>query len=93
MGPPSQYAARFRRVSAEFAARARPYQDDAGMQRDLGLVQLLAGEVDLGAEALQISVGLEPGRPSSRFLLAMARGTVGRGPTQRRGAVRGGDRR
>jgi Tfp pilus assembly protein PilF len=60
-------------VSAELAARARPYQDDARIQRDLGLVQLLAGEVDRGADALQISVGLEPDRPTSRFLLAMAR--------------------
>jgi predicted CXXCH cytochrome family protein len=64
---------RFKRVSAEFAARAQPYQDDARIQRDLGLVQLLAGDVDRGAEALQISVGLEPERPTSRFLLAMAR--------------------
>jgi predicted CXXCH cytochrome family protein len=64
---------RFRSVAREFAARARPYEDDARIQRDLGLVQLLAGEVDRGADALQISVGLEPDRPTSRFLLAMAR--------------------
>lgn len=70
--PPSDLP-QFRRVAAEFAARARPYQDDARIQRDLGLIQLLAGEVDAGADALQISVGLESDRPSSRFLLAMAR--------------------
>jgi Flp pilus assembly protein TadD len=65
--------------SRGFAAPTRPHQDDARIQRDLGLVHLLASEVDLAAEALQISVGLEPDRPSSRFLLAMAR--VGQGRT------------
>jgi predicted CXXCH cytochrome family protein len=70
---------RFQAASREFVARARPHQDDARIQRDLGLVHLLASEVDLAAEALQISVGLEPDRPSSRFLLAMAR--VGQGRT------------
>jgi predicted CXXCH cytochrome family protein len=69
--------ARFQRASREFAAGARPYQDDAKIQRDLGLVHLLASEVDLAAGALEISVGLEPERPSSKFLLAMAR--VGQG--------------
>jgi predicted CXXCH cytochrome family protein len=64
---------RFQRASREFAARARPYQDDARIQRDLGLVHLLASDVDLAADALQISVGLEPERASSKFLLAMAR--------------------
>jgi predicted CXXCH cytochrome family protein len=71
---------RFQAASREFAARARPHQDDARIQRDLGLVHLLASDVDLAAEALQISVGLEPDRPSSRFLLAMAR--VGQGRTE-----------
>ena len=70
---------RFQAASREFAARARPHQDDARIQRDLGLVHLLASDVDRAAEALQISVGLEPDRPSSRFLLAMAR--VGQGRT------------
>ena len=42
-------------------------------------MHLLASDVDRAAEALQISVGLEPDRPSSRFLLAMAR--VGQGRT------------
>ena len=71
--------ARFQRASREFAAGAQPYRDDAKIQRDLGLVQLLASDVDAAAEALQISVGLEPERPSSKFLLAMAR--VGQGRT------------
>jgi predicted CXXCH cytochrome family protein len=70
---------RFQRASREFAAGARPYQDDAKIQRDLGLVHLLASDVEGAAEALQISVGLEPDRPSTRFLLAMAR--VGQGRT------------
>jgi len=71
--------ARFQRASREFAAGAQPYRDDAKIQRDLGLVHLLASDVDAAAEALQISVGLEPERPSSKFLLAMAR--VGQGRT------------
>jgi len=62
-----------RRVSAEFAARARLDQDDADTQGDLGLAKLLLGEFDLAAEALQISIGLKPDRPSSKFLLALAR--------------------
>jgi predicted CXXCH cytochrome family protein len=65
--------ARFRRVGAEFAARARLHEDDAGTQRDLGVIRLLTGEFDLAAEALQISVGLEPDRASAKFFLAMSR--------------------
>jgi predicted CXXCH cytochrome family protein len=65
--------ARFRRVGAEFAARASLHQDDAGIQRDLGLTRLLTGDLDLAADALQISVGLDPDRASARFFLAMAR--------------------
>jgi len=75
LGPPD--LPRFQAATREFAARAQPHQDDARIQRDLGLVHLLASDVDRAAEALQISVGLEPNRPSSRFLLAMAR--VGQG--------------
>jgi predicted CXXCH cytochrome family protein len=66
-------AARFRFVGAEFAARARLYEDDAIIQRDLGLVQLLSDRFDLAADALQISMGLGPDQPSVRFLLALAR--------------------
>jgi predicted CXXCH cytochrome family protein len=65
--------ARFRRVSGEFATRARLHQDDASAQRDLGLVRLLTGDFDLAADALQISVALEPDGPSARFFLAIAR--------------------
>jgi predicted CXXCH cytochrome family protein len=64
---------RFQRVGREFAARARLYQDDARIQRDLGLIQLLTGSFDLAADALQISLGLEPDLPSGKFLLALAR--------------------
>jgi len=64
---------RFRRVSREFAAKARLYEDNARIQGDLGVVHLLAGEPDLAAAALLNSLGLEPDRPSTRFLLALAR--------------------
>jgi predicted CXXCH cytochrome family protein len=64
---------RFRRVSHEFAAKARLYQDDATVQGDLGVVYLLAGEFDLAANALVNSRWLEPDRPSTTFLLALAR--------------------
>ncbi len=43
------------------------------MQRDLGLIRMLAGDLDPAAEALQIALGLEPDRPSVRFLLGMVR--------------------
>lgn len=66
-------AARFRWVTNEFAARAGILQDDAGVQHDLGLARLLAGDFEAAAAALQISVDLEPNAPSSRFFLAMAR--------------------
>jgi len=65
--------ARFRFVGTEFAARARLHQDDAVIQRDLGLVQLLSDRFDPAADALQISMGLEPDQPSVKFLLALAR--------------------
>ena len=51
----------------------RLYQDDAGFERDLGVVHLLGGEFDRAADALQIALGLEPGQPSARFLLALTR--------------------
>jgi predicted CXXCH cytochrome family protein len=66
-------AARFRFVGTEFAARARLHEDDASIQRDLGLVQLLSDRFDLAADALQISMGLGPDQPSVKFLLALAR--------------------
>jgi tetratricopeptide (TPR) repeat protein len=64
---------RFLRVSREFAAKARLYQDNATIQANLGAVHLLGGEFDLAAAALQNSAGLEPDRPSTTFLLALAR--------------------
>jgi thioredoxin-like negative regulator of GroEL len=64
---------RFRRVADEFAAKSRLYQDDATVQGDLGVVHLLAGEFDLAANALVNSRRLEPNRPSTTFLLALAR--------------------
>lgn len=69
----SEDEARFRRVSREFAAKARLYEDNGRIQGDLGVVHLLAGEPDLAAAALLNSLGLEPDRPSTRFLLALAR--------------------
>jgi tetratricopeptide (TPR) repeat protein len=73
-GPPEgEDARRFRRVSLEFAARARPHEDDAAMQRDLGLIRMLAGDLDPAAAALEIALGLEAERPSVRFLLGMVR--------------------
>jgi tetratricopeptide (TPR) repeat protein len=64
---------RFQRVAREFAAKARLYQNDATVQSDLGIVHLLAGEFDLAANALVNSLGLEPNRPSTTFILALAR--------------------
>ncbi len=64
---------RFRRVSREFAAKASLYQDDATVLGDLGVVQLLAGEFDLAANAMVNSRTLEPNRPSTTFMLALAR--------------------
>jgi predicted CXXCH cytochrome family protein len=64
---------RFRRVGREFARMERLYQDDAGFARDLGVVHLLGGELDRAADALQIALRLEPGRPSTAFLLAVTR--------------------
>lgn len=69
---------RFQRVGLEFAARARLHEDDASIQLDLGLIQLLAGSFDLAADALQISAGLEPDQASVKFLLALSRLGQGR---------------
>ena len=70
--------ARFQWVGREFAERARLYEDDPGVQRDLGLIELLRGRFDAAAEALQITLALEPERPSVKFLLARARLGQGR---------------
>ena len=65
--------AKVRRVAVDFDARARLNQDDAEAQHDLGLVKLLLGDVNASADALQISLRLQPDRPSTRYLLALAR--------------------
>ena len=57
---------RFRRVGREFARMERLYRDDAGFERDLGVVHLLGGELERAADALQIAsasspVGRRPG--------------------------------
>jgi predicted CXXCH cytochrome family protein len=73
-GPPEgEDARRFHKASLEFAARARPHEDDAAIQRDLGVVQMLAGDFDPAGDALQIAMGLEADRPTVRFLLGMVR--------------------
>jgi predicted CXXCH cytochrome family protein len=73
-GPPEgEDARRFRRVSLEFAARAHLHEDDAAAQRDLGVVRMLAGDLDPAARAFEITLGLEAERPSVRFLLGMVR--------------------
>jgi predicted CXXCH cytochrome family protein len=64
---------RFRRVGREFARMEPLYRDDAGFERDLGVVHLLGGNLERAAGALHISLGLEPDRPSTRFLLAVTR--------------------
>ena len=65
--------ARFQWAGREFAERARLYEDDPGVQRDLGLVELLSGRFDAAAAALEISAAVEPDRASVKFLLAQAR--------------------
>jgi len=64
---------RFFRVGREFARMEPLYRDDAAFERDMGVVHLLGGELGLAADAFQISLGLEPGRPSAKFLLAVTR--------------------
>lgn len=66
-------ARRFRGVAAEFAEQARLHEDDPAVQRDLGLIHLLAGDADRAATALEISSSLDAGRPAVKFLLALAR--------------------
>ena len=71
--PTGDDALRFRRVSEELAVRARAHEDDAAMQRDLGLVLWLGGDLEPAGRALEIAMGLEADRPSVRFLLGMVR--------------------
>ena len=65
--------ARFRRVSAEFAAQAALHEDDAVTQAELGLVHLLNDELELAAEALETSLGLDPDNVRAAFLLGLVR--------------------
>ena len=65
--------ARFKWVGREFATRARLHEDDASVQRDLGLIELLGGRFDIADKALQISYELAPDQASVKFLLALAR--------------------
>ena len=65
--------ARFQRVGREFARMERLYRDDAGFERDLGVVHLLGGELDRAAESLQAALTLDPAQPTAKFLLAVAR--------------------
>jgi len=64
---------RFQRGAREFLAYASQYQDDAPVQRDVGLIQLLRGDVPHAASALEIALRLDDSLPSAKFLLALAR--------------------
>jgi predicted CXXCH cytochrome family protein len=71
--PSAEDTRRFRAVASEFAEQARLHEDDASVQRDLGLVHLLAGDPNRAATALDIALGLDPERPTVKFLLGLAR--------------------
>jgi predicted CXXCH cytochrome family protein len=64
---------RFQRVGREFARMEPLYRDDAGFERDLGVVHLLGGEPERAAESLQTALTLDPAQPAAKFLLALAR--------------------
>jgi predicted CXXCH cytochrome family protein len=64
---------RFQRASREFADWARMNEDDGDLQRALGVVQLLNGDFDAAAAALQLARTLTPKAPSVTYLLALAR--------------------
>jgi predicted CXXCH cytochrome family protein len=72
-------AARLQEVGRELGALAPLYSDDAGFNRDVGMVQLLSGQFDRAGDALQICLQLEPAHPAAKFLLALAR--LGQGRT------------
>jgi hypothetical protein len=71
-------AARLQAVGREFSALSALYEDDAGFDRDLGIVHLLSGDYNRAAELLEICLRLDRGRPSAGFLLALARLGQGR---------------
>jgi tetratricopeptide (TPR) repeat protein len=76
LAPPD--AERFQAVGREFTALSTLYEDDAGFDRDLGVVHLLGGDFNRAADMLQIALRLDPGQPSSGFLLALVRFGQGR---------------
>jgi predicted Zn-dependent protease len=65
--------ARFRFVAGEFSAWSQVNLHDSELQRAQGIVQLLAGDINRAADALQIALDLDPGARSGRFFLALAR--------------------
>ena len=76
LDPPD--AERFQSVGREFTALSTLYEDDAGFDRDLGVVHLLGGDVNRAADRLELCLHLDPLRPSAGFLLALARLGQGR---------------
>lgn len=69
---------RLRDVGREFEALSPLYNDDAGFDRDLGVVKLLTGDFNGAAEQLEIALHLDPQRASAGFLLALVRLVQGR---------------
>ena len=65
-------------MGREYAELATLYQDDPVFDRDLGIIQLLGGDVTRAAETLEISLRLDPTQPSAGFVLALARLGQGR---------------
>ncbi len=74
-GRPLEAAAarQFQAVGREFTTLSTLYDDDAGFDRDLGVVHLLGGDFNLATQMLRISLRLNPELPSGGFLLALAR--------------------
>jgi predicted CXXCH cytochrome family protein len=71
-------AGRLQSVGREYAELTTLYQDDPVFDRDLGIIQLLGGDVSRAAEMLEISLRLDPTQPSAGFVLALARLGQGR---------------
>jgi len=71
-------ASRLQSVGREYAELTTLYQDDPVFDRDLGIIQLLGGDVTRAAETLEIALRLNPTQPSAGFVLALARLGQGR---------------
>jgi tetratricopeptide (TPR) repeat protein len=71
-------ADRLQSVGREYGELTTLYQDDPAFDRDLGIVQLLGGDVTRAAEMLEISLRLNPAQASAGFVLALARLGQGR---------------